>query len=240
MNVRGQGKGKGMRLTFHFINNNHRAEYRKTSKQILWQVSSLRHHSHKGLPLNSARRWEGAEGIRRCRAQQPAWLPTAWASCCLCGTQSSALSLRGVGWWVVGRLVSEAGLCDFGDSFDQGLPETTVSCDPCSKIAQSLLCICRQLCSGSEMPTPIKREVCNLCQTRIYILEVIFVFDSPASTSLERVAKIIVEGAVRTQEGFFSWIWTVSVKSSHKEWPEHEKLHVKEHTFAKLNMCSSD
>lgn len=32
--MRGQGKGKGMRLTFYFINNNLRAEYRETRKYL--------------------------------------------------------------------------------------------------------------------------------------------------------------------------------------------------------------
>lgn len=132
------------------------------------------------------------------RSSIPAGLdPLSWASCCPyhpCDTQPLRRAVRCRCRVVPGRLVGEAGLCVIGlGSLDQGHPGRTASCDPRNKIALSLLCICRQLCSDSEMPTPIKREMSNLCWLRICILAVTFVFDFPVSTSSKRLTKITVE-----------------------------------------------
>lgn len=163
------------------------------------EVLSVQQCDTHALPGPQQRACAGRAGSPRVGFALP--LLPAWHTAT---AQGRPLSLRGgggqVGPW------SWTQHHGFGESFDQASPGRTASCDPRTKIALSLLHSCRRLCSGSEMPTPIKREMSNLCQLRICILAVVFVFDSPVSTSLERVTKIIVEvsGDVTTQAGFAS------------------------------------
>lgn len=124
MNVRGQGKGKGMRLTYYYTNNNHRTEYRETRKQILGRAWSLKQHSHKGLPLSGARRCWACSSVTHTLCLAPSSLPVpaglaplAWASCCLCCLRDAQPLHRGVRCRrgvLVGRWVSEAGLSVMG------------------------------------------------------------------------------------------------------------------------------